>query len=82
KSWVSTGANTPLLPQDVLNGIGRDNLEDLAEASGCTVDDIVAEAIEKLPALVDGASANGTLSVDPANPPRTGLGKAAVLLVR
>jgi hypothetical protein len=82
KSWVSTGANTPLLRQDVLNGIGRDNLEDLAEASGSTVDDIVAEAIEKLPALVDGASADGTLIVDSENPPRVSLGIATILLVK
>ncbi|MGW2748297.1 YidB family protein [Streptomyces sp. NPDC001450] len=82
KSWVSTGDNTPLLPQDVVNGIGRDNLEAIAEASGITVDDVVAQAIEKLPALVDEASPDGTLSVDPENPPTVALGVAKVLLVR
>ncbi|MEV5509855.1 YidB family protein [Streptomyces orinoci] len=82
KSWVSTGPNTPLLRQDVVNGIGLDNLQALAEASGIPVDDIVAEAIEKLPALVDSASPRGTLIVDPENPPTVGLGIAKILLTK
>ena len=82
KSWVSTGANTPLLRQDVVNGIGLDNVTALAEASGISVDDVVAEAIEKLPALVDGASPHGALSVDPGNPPAVTLGIAKILLVK
>jgi hypothetical protein len=82
KSWVSTSANTPLLRQDVVNGIGLDNLEALAEASGMSVDDVVAEAIEKLPALVDGASPEGTLTVDSENPPAAGLGIAKILLAK
>lgn len=82
KSWVSTGANTPLLRQDVVNGIGLDNLEALAGASGISVDDVVAEAIEKLPALVDGASPEGTLIVDSENPPAVGLGIARILLAK
>ncbi|WP_371524581.1 YidB family protein [Streptomyces sp. NBC_01283] len=82
KSWVSTGANTPLMRQDVVNGIGQDNLEALAAASGISVDDVVAEAVEKLPALVDGASPQGTLIVDPENPPTVGLGIAKILLAK
>ncbi|WP_367140669.1 MULTISPECIES: YidB family protein [Streptomyces] len=82
KSWVSTGANTPLLRQDVVNGIGLDNLEALAEASGIPVDDVVAQAMEKLPALVDQASPEGTLIVDPENPPAVDLGIAKILLAK
>ncbi|MFI7394904.1 YidB family protein [Streptomyces tendae] len=82
KSWVSTGANTPLLRQDVVNGIGRDNLGALAEASGMSFDEVVAEAVEKLPALVDGASPEGTLVVDSRNPPAAGLGIARIVLIR
>ncbi|MCX4904336.1 YidB family protein [Streptomyces sp. NBC_00878] len=82
KSWVSTGANTPLLRQDVVNGIGRDNLEALAEVSGISVDEVVAEAIEKLPALVDGASPEGTLIVDSENPPTVDLGIGKIVLAK
>jgi uncharacterized protein YidB (DUF937 family) len=82
KSWVSTGANAPLLRQDVVNGIGLDNLEALAEVSGISVDEIVAEAIEKLPALVDGASPEGTLIVDSEKPPTVDLGIGKILLVK
>ncbi|QEV16174.1 hypothetical protein CP975_00335 [Streptomyces alboniger] len=82
KSWVSTGANTPLLRQDVVNGIGQDNLQALAEASHLSLEEVIAEAIEKLPALVDEASPEGTLIVDAENPPTARLGIATILLAK
>ncbi|MFD8546325.1 YidB family protein [Streptomyces sp. NPDC059649] len=82
RSWISTEDNAALSPQDVIRALGQDNLAVLAESSKQTLDEIVAEVVEKLPALVAGASSEGTLVLDPEHPSSVVVGAGKIVLAR
>ncbi len=58
-SWIGTGANQPVQPQQIEQGLGQDKIQQLAAHAG--VPPAVASAIAAvvLPALIDRLTPNG-----------------------
>lgn len=58
-SWVSTGRNEPLTPNEVEQGLGADQLQELSRQTGLSVDEIKKRLSKGLPQLVDHATPEG-----------------------
>lgn len=53
KSWVGTGANQPITPEDVHKVFGSQTMAELAAKVGMTPEDLSAKLSEVLPRVVD-----------------------------
>lgn len=61
KSWVSTGPNQPISPDEVHRVLGPDLLQQLAQKSGMSVQDLTQKLSQVLPQAVDTMTPNGTV---------------------
>ena len=61
KSWVSTGHNMPLSPDQVSQAFGPSRLGELAEATGMSHDEVAGQLSQMLPQVVDGLTPGGNL---------------------
>ena len=61
QSWVGTGANQPISPDDVHRAIGPDLLQQLAAKSGMSVQDLAKALSQVLPQAVDKMTPGGTI---------------------
>jgi uncharacterized protein YidB (DUF937 family) len=61
KSWVSTGPNQPIAPDDVQRVLGADLLQQLSQKSGVPVQDLARKLAEVLPQAVDKMTPNGSI---------------------
>ena len=61
QSWVSTGPNRAVSPQDMQNALGPDLLRQLSEKSGLSVQDLAQRLAQVLPEAVDKMTPNGTI---------------------
>ena len=58
-SWVGTGTNAAITPDQVQQVLGSDVIQQLAEKSGISVDAAKAQLAELLPSLIDKATPEG-----------------------
>jgi uncharacterized protein YidB (DUF937 family) len=58
-SWVSTGKNLPISPEQVLQGLGRDNVKNLASQAGVGTNDVTSMLAKILPQVVDNLTPQG-----------------------
>jgi uncharacterized protein YidB (DUF937 family) len=61
KSWVSTGPNQPIAPDEVQRVLGADLLQQLSQRSGVPVQDLARKLAEVLPQAVDKMTPNGSI---------------------
>ena len=61
KSWVGTGPNQPISPDDVHKVLGPDLLQQLAQKSGLSVQELTQKLSQVLPQAVDKLTPNGTI---------------------
>ena len=61
RSWVGTGPNQPISPEEVHKALGPDLLRQLAEKSGLSEQDLAQKLSHVLPQAVDKLTPNGTL---------------------
>jgi uncharacterized protein YidB (DUF937 family) len=61
KSWVGTGPNQPISPEEVHRTLGPDLLRALSEKSGLSVQDLAQKLSQVLPEAVDKLTPNGTI---------------------
>jgi uncharacterized protein YidB (DUF937 family) len=61
KSWVGTGPNQPISPDEVRQALGPDLLQQLAEKSGISVQDLAQKLAQVLPQAVDKLTPNGAI---------------------
>lgn len=61
KSWVSTGPNEPISPDQLHQVLGSDLLQQLAAKSGMSMPDLTQKLAQVLPHAVDGMTPNGQL---------------------
>jgi len=61
RSWVSTGPNQPVSPEDVQRALGPELLQQLSQKSGVSVQDLSRKLAEVLPQAVDKMTPNGTI---------------------
>ncbi|HZT47253.1 MAG TPA: YidB family protein [Hyphomicrobiaceae bacterium] len=65
KSWIGTGQNQPISPNQLHQALGQDTVNDLAEQTGLPHDDLLAQLSRILPGVVDKLTPNGELPSDP-----------------
>jgi uncharacterized protein YidB (DUF937 family) len=58
-SWVSTGQNKPIAPNDLQQALGYDTVNTLSEHTGMSRDDLLSELSRQLPAMVDHMTPQG-----------------------
>jgi uncharacterized protein YidB (DUF937 family) len=61
QSWIGTGSNQPISPQDLQKALGPDLLRQLSEKSGLSVQDLAQRLAQVLPEAVDKMTPNGTI---------------------
>src|SRR5713226_3613063 len=61
KSWVGTGPNQPISPDEVHKVLGADLLQQLSAKSGLSVQELAQKLSQVLPHAVDGLTPDGTI---------------------
>ena len=61
KSWVGTGANQPIAPTDVRKTLGPDLLQQLAQKTGMSVEELTDKLSQVLPQAVDRLTPDGAV---------------------
>jgi uncharacterized protein YidB (DUF937 family) len=61
KSWVGTGPNQPISPDDVHKALGPDLLRQLSEKSGLSMPELTQKLAQILPQAVDTLTPNGAV---------------------
>ena len=65
QSWVGTGQNQPITPQQVHSVLGEDQVQAMAGQTGMASNDLLSEVARVLPALIDRLTPNGRLPSGP-----------------
>lgn len=60
-SWIGTGANQPISPDQLHQVLGDDHVSQLAENTGMPKDQLLAQLSEHLPGLVDKLTPGGAV---------------------
>lgn len=61
RSWVGSGANQPITPDQIHQAFGSDTIKQLAARVGMTPEDLAAELSRVLPQAVDKLTPGGVL---------------------
>ena len=61
QSWIGTGPNQPISPEQVHKALGSDLMRQLAEKSGLSVEDLAQKLSQVLPQAVDKLTPDGTI---------------------
>jgi uncharacterized protein YidB (DUF937 family) len=61
KSWVGTGPNQPISPEDVHKVLGPELLQQLSQKSGLSVPELAQKLSQVLPQAVDKLTPNGAI---------------------
>jgi uncharacterized protein YidB (DUF937 family) len=64
KSWVGTGPNKTISPDDLAKALGGDQISALSAHSGMSRDDLLASLSQYLPQAVDHLTPNGRMPTD------------------
>jgi uncharacterized protein YidB (DUF937 family) len=60
-SWISTGKNLPITPEQIQQGLGSDMVTKLAARAGVSTDDIASHLAQLLPQVVDKLTPEGKI---------------------
>ena len=60
-SWIGTGENQAITPDQILQGLGLERLQQLAEGLGFSGDDVKVKLAEVLPGIIDKLTPEGKL---------------------
>jgi uncharacterized protein YidB (DUF937 family) len=60
-SWVGTGANLPISPQQVTQALGADQISQMAAKAGLDPNTVAQHVSQVLPGLVDKLTPNGQI---------------------
>lgn len=78
KSWIGTGANQPIAPNQLQQALGQETVDGLSRETGLPRDDLLSQLSRLLPEVIDKLSPNGKLpkDVDLLPEPETSAGRA------
>jgi uncharacterized protein YidB (DUF937 family) len=62
RSWVGTGANQPITPDQVHQAFGSDIVKEMAAKVGMTPEDLAAKLSHLLPTVIDKLTPAGTVA--------------------
>jgi uncharacterized protein YidB (DUF937 family) len=60
-SWVGTGANLPITPEQIQQALGSEKVQELANKAGLSTSEISSHLAELLPTIVDKLTPNGSI---------------------
>ena len=60
-SWIGTGGNKPISPAQIMQALGSDKIQQIAEKVGISKDSASQHLSELLPQLIDKLTPNGKL---------------------
>jgi uncharacterized protein YidB (DUF937 family) len=60
-SWVSTGQNKPITPNQIQQGLGSDTVGQLASRLGLSTEQVSSQLSELLPTMVDKLTPDGKI---------------------
>jgi uncharacterized protein YidB (DUF937 family) len=61
QSWIATGANTPIEPEQIGQAAGPDLIEELAAKAGISAEELKKKLAEILPEVIDKLTPGGKL---------------------
>lgn len=61
KSWISTGENKPIAPNQMQSALGHETVDRLSRETGMPRDDLLAQLAQLLPGVIDKLTPNGQL---------------------
>ncbi len=64
QSWVGTGQNEAIAPDDLANALGRDTIDTLSQQTGMERDELLSGLSQHLPQLVDQLTPEGRLPTE------------------
>jgi uncharacterized protein YidB (DUF937 family) len=64
QSWIGSGPNQEIAPNDLANALGSDTLDELAQHTGMDRDELVSGLSQSLPELVDQLTPHGRLPTE------------------
>jgi len=64
KSWVGTGPNKSIAPDDLAKALGTDRINQLMQVSGMSRDDLLNGLSQHLPGMVDHLTPSGRVPTD------------------
>jgi uncharacterized protein YidB (DUF937 family) len=64
KSWVSTGPNKPISPDDLSRALGADQINALSAQSGLSRDELLRGLSEHLPQIIDHLTPHGRMPTE------------------
>ena len=64
QSWINTGPNLKIAPNDLARALGNDTLDALSEQTGVGREDLLAGLSQHLPDLIDQLTPNGRLPTE------------------
>lgn len=59
KSWVGTGQNKPVQPDDLGDALGKKAVTQMADKAGCSQDDFLTQLSKALPNIIDQLTRDG-----------------------
>ncbi|HEX4712890.1 MAG TPA: YidB family protein [Phenylobacterium sp.] len=68
QSWVGTGANRPITPDQVHQGLGPQTVQALAAKLGIPEGELAAKLAEVLPQSIDHLTPGGVVPLSPTSP--------------
>ncbi len=60
-SWVSTGQNLPITPEQIQQGLGNDTIRQLAAKAGLSAEQVSSHLSELLPNIIDKLTPDGKI---------------------
>lgn len=61
KSWIGTGENKPIAPNQLQSALGPDTVDHLVRETGMPRDDLLAQLSKLLPGVIDNLTPDGKL---------------------
>jgi uncharacterized protein YidB (DUF937 family) len=61
KSWVGTGQNKPVQPDELGDALGKKTVTRMADKAGCSQDDLLTQLAKALPGLIDKLTHDGRI---------------------
>jgi uncharacterized protein YidB (DUF937 family) len=61
QSWIGSGQNLPVSPQQLQNVFGQEQVQNMASQAGMPQGDFLSQLAQHLPAAVDGMTPNGEM---------------------
>ena len=61
RSWVGTGQNKPVQPDELGDALGKKTVTQMADKAGCSQDDLLTQLSKALPGLIDKLTHDGRI---------------------